>query len=100
MTKPLTIEQAIEALKATDEIRGLRCFVITYSDYHALLALLEGLRWRKVSEDTPKKRTPKLIVNASGMVFFDECGDMESFQNDLWLSLSSILPPAGEPASE
>ena len=51
MTKPLTIEQAIEALKAADEIRGLRCFVITYSDYHALLALLEGLRWRKVGEE-------------------------------------------------
>ena len=111
MTKPLTVEQAIKLLKKMPveswlvrrERPGMRVD-LDMCDYHALLALLEGLRWRKVGEERPHEGEavfllwfgrPEEVYIWNGSWRMGEC--QIAIGNDhFWMPLP--LPPAGEPA--
>ena len=109
MTKTLTVEQAIELLQTSDRCNwGEPAMWVKMTDYHALLALLEGLRWRRVSEEKPPQ-VPVMVQCSVGIVLGslngtvwhveadDEYEFIDAESDDLWMPLP---PPPSPPANQ
>ena len=107
----MTPEQGIELLKCADRCNyGEPSVWIKMDSYHALLALLEGLRWKDPHSEPPAMSDEPLLITESKALF--HWGQPYILKDGKWindvigvmprdvryLSLSSILPPAGEPA--
>ena len=96
----MTPEQAIAALKGADrQIFGTNRVVLMSDDnYHALLALLEGLRWKRVSEPPPNVYEAVLIswFPHEGHETIDDFHSIRGSlcNDDLWMPLPS--PPDKE----
>lgn len=100
----MTATEAIEMLKREAKAEdGLYVGIaLTRAEYAALLALLEGLRWRRFADELPPPGSKYLWYYNHGdadFCFVENDGLLlagKSFDDapDLWLPLSSILPGA------
>ena len=97
----MTPEQALTLLKDAyldDEHATIRSLNI--ADYHALLSLLEGMRWKPIQDNRPL-RGERIIYHEAGslyVVVWDALA-AATFWNGEWIYAGHILPtPPGDDA--